>query len=45
MQYDSRCARQLLDALAAEGRDHLVLCGIESHVCVLQTAATPDSGA
>ncbi len=28
-----------VDGLAAAGRDHIVICGVESHVCVMQTAA------
>ena len=28
-----------IDELRAAGRDHIVLCGVESHVCVMQTAA------
>ena len=28
-----------LKGFRAEGRDHVVLCGVESHVCVMQTAA------
>ena len=28
-----------LDGLKAGGRDHIVVCGVESHVCVMQTAA------
>jgi nicotinamidase-related amidase len=31
--------RGFRDALGAAGRDQVVLCGIESHVCVYQTAA------
>ncbi len=32
-----------LDGLRAEGRDHIVVCGVESHVCVMQTAADLDA--
>jgi nicotinamidase-related amidase len=34
------CAREPMfaDALAAAGRPQVVLCGMETHVCVLQTA-------
>ena len=32
-----------LDGLRAAGRDHVVVCGVESHVCVLQTAADLDA--
>ena len=28
-----------IDGFKAEGRDHIVVCGVESHVCVMQTAA------
>ena len=28
-----------LEGLKADGRDHIVVCGVESHVCVMQTAA------
>ncbi len=28
-----------LDGFRAAGRDHIVICGVESHVCVMQTAA------
>ena len=32
-----------LDGLKAAGRDHIVVCGVESHVCVMQTAADLDA--
>ena len=32
-----------LAGLKAEGRDHIVICGVESHVCVMQTAADLDA--
>ena len=32
-----------IDAFKAEGRDHIVVCGVESHVCVMQTAADLDA--
>ena len=32
-----------LAGLAAAGRDHIVVCGVESHVCVMQTAADLDA--
>ena len=28
-----------IDGFRAAGRDHIVVCGVESHVCVMQTAA------
>ena len=28
-----------VEGFKAEGRDHIVVCGVESHVCVMQTAA------
>ena len=33
-----------IDELRAAGRDHIVLCGVESHVCVMQTAADLGAG-
>ena len=33
----------LIDGFKAEGRDHIVICGVESHVCVMQTAADLDA--
>ena len=33
----------LIDGLKAGGRDHIVVCGVESHVCVMQTAADLDA--
>ncbi|MDE2991882.1 MAG: isochorismatase family protein [Chloroflexota bacterium] len=33
----------LIDAFKAGGRDHMVICGVESHVCVMQTAADLDA--
>ncbi len=33
-----------LEGLKAGGRDHVVVCGVESHVCVMQTAADLGSG-
>ena len=32
-----------LDGFRAAGRDHIVVCGVESHVCVMQTAADLDA--
>ena len=32
-----------LDGLMVAGRDHIVICGVESHVCVMQTAADLDA--
>ena len=32
-----------LDEFRAAGRDHIVICGVESHVCVMQTAADLDA--
>ena len=32
-----------LEAFRAGGRDHVVVCGVESHVCVMQTAADLDA--
>ena len=32
-----------IDGFKAEGRDHIVICGVESHVCVMQTAADLDA--
>ena len=34
----SMCTAEVDAALAAAGAEHAVLCGIEAHVCVLQTA-------
>ena len=34
----SACTPQALDELRATGRDSVVLCGLETHVCILQTA-------
>ena len=33
----------LIDGFKAEGRDYIVICGVESHVCVMQTAADLDA--
>ncbi len=32
-----------IDEFKAGGRDHIVICGVESHVCVMQTAADLDA--
>ena len=32
-----------IDDFKAAGRDHIVVCGVESHVCVMQTAADLDA--
>ena len=32
-----------IDVFKAGGRDHIVVCGVESHVCVMQTAADLDA--
>lgn len=32
-----------IDAFKSEGRDRIVVCGVESHVCVMQTAADLDA--
>ena len=32
-----------IDGFKADGRDHIVVCGVESHVCVMQTAADLDA--
>ena len=32
-----------IDDFKAGGRDHIVICGVESHVCVMQTAADLDA--
>jgi len=34
----SACTPSTLNAIAASGRDTILICGVESHVCVLQTA-------
>ena len=34
----SACVPSTLDAIKATGRDTILICGVESHVCVLQTA-------
>lgn len=37
MDFSAAVCRRELDAWAAEGRDQILICGIETHVCVLQT--------
>ena len=37
VDFSAAVCRQALDAWVKEGRDQIVICGIETHICILQT--------